>query len=100
MLREVAEMDHISDRPDEKEKLSENLQTDVLYKTDTKKWVSSGGPGAICLKSQPLEGEDGRVRSSRSALSHSPIADGTKPTNRHKRRKNKRETSMARQVKK
>ncbi|EDM01405.1 rCG30190, partial [Rattus norvegicus] len=47
--KEVAEMDHISDRPDEKEKLSENLQTDVLYKMDTKKWVSSGGPGAICL---------------------------------------------------
>ncbi|XP_038964822.1 single-pass membrane and coiled-coil domain-containing protein 2 isoform X2 [Rattus norvegicus] len=36
--KEVAEMDHISDRPDEKEKLSENLQTDVLYKMDTKKW--------------------------------------------------------------
>ncbi|EDL01620.1 mCG15025, partial [Mus musculus] len=37
---EVSEMDHISDRPDEKDKPSENLQTDSLYKTDTEKWVS------------------------------------------------------------
>ncbi|XP_052028730.1 single-pass membrane and coiled-coil domain-containing protein 2 [Apodemus sylvaticus] len=34
---EIAEMDHISDRSDEKDKLSENLQTDFLYKTDTEK---------------------------------------------------------------
>eukprot|EP00072_Mus_musculus_P059927 XP_011239933.1 PREDICTED: single-pass membrane and coiled-coil domain-containing protein 2 isoform X1 [Mus musculus] len=35
---EVSEMDHISDRPDEKDKPSENLQTDSLYKMDTEKW--------------------------------------------------------------
>ncbi|GAB1291442.1 Single-pass membrane and coiled-coil domain-containing protein 2 [Apodemus speciosus] len=34
---EIAEMDHISDRSDEKDKLSEDLQTDFLYKTDTEK---------------------------------------------------------------
>jgi hypothetical protein len=40
LIREVSEMDHISDRPDEKDKPSENLQTDSLYKMDTEKWVS------------------------------------------------------------
>ncbi|XP_031239768.1 single-pass membrane and coiled-coil domain-containing protein 2 isoform X2 [Mastomys coucha] len=36
-LKEIAEMDHISDRPDEKDKRSENLQTGLLYKIDTEK---------------------------------------------------------------
>ncbi|XP_028613370.1 single-pass membrane and coiled-coil domain-containing protein 2 [Grammomys surdaster] len=35
---EMIEMDHISDRPDEKDKPSEDLQTDFPYKTDTEKW--------------------------------------------------------------
>ncbi|XP_076796997.1 single-pass membrane and coiled-coil domain-containing protein 2 isoform X2 [Arvicanthis niloticus] len=36
--KEITEMDHISDRPDKKDKPSENLQTDFLYKMDTEKW--------------------------------------------------------------
>lgn len=36
-------MENTSDRPDEKDKVSENLQTDALHKMNFKIWVSQAG---------------------------------------------------------
>ncbi|XP_052577313.1 single-pass membrane and coiled-coil domain-containing protein 2 [Peromyscus californicus insignis] len=37
-VKEIVKMEHTSDRPEEKDKFSRNLQTDFLHKMDTKIW--------------------------------------------------------------